>query len=630
MRDDLWLFLYVIGIVLDFPLIAFLFGWSVLGRFTDLDREERFTACWGVSFAALAAGQFLAFLLLRPGVIQLEGGESWLALFVYYGRESFFGVTALVLMLLVAALCRKRRPKPEPASLGFGMLAAGCALAYLHLVCIQALLPDYRGSYWYFDWWMHYDEALVFVGDRDIHTTWASGAYTLASRTPLFNLAGASVMTLAGHDFWVFQLAAALMSCCFIPVVYLLLRDLFDARAARLALLLAPLNLWMLHEAWFTWSKLLAGYFVLLGLHFYLQFLRLRLEEPERAGRYFLYFWVSCLLGFLTHQSVVVYTAPLVLHAVLLAVFRSAFRPRLRELGVLALTLVVMVGPWYAWLLGNIGPEQILHGTPTTARTASTQFTLGNIARYVGANLGTSVVPVELYEALVEEPGSFKEIYRAVTSIYFSLFTGALTLSLCVFLACALVGWLGRQYQALRRYLRRKFGPAEEPAPEVPAPPAAAPGPGRRVWVAVLFFLVLGTLGAAVAHSEMVSHGIAHAACFPAAILLAALGWGLLSRTRRSWAALVCCGIVAEFLVMFWSHWWLLRNRPEILEGLPGNADYKFDARHVQTVFFLNERLGAGQYVFLAGAILIQLTLCGLLVRYVLRNPVPSSAVSKP
>src|SRR5262249_19275361 len=102
-------------------------------------------------------------------------------------------------------------------------------------------------------------------------------------------------------------------------------------------------------------------------------------------------------------------------------------------------------------------------------------------------------------------------------------------------------------------------------------------------------------------------------------ILLVALGWGVLSRAPRAWAALVCAGIITEFLVMFWSHWWLLTLMPEVLESLPGNAGYKMDRAGNQEIFFLNECLGSGQYVFLAGALAIQLMLCLLLFRDIWR-----------
>src|SRR5207247_429606 len=50
------------GVAVAFPVLCFLFGWSLLGRFARLDSEERFAASWGVSFAVLALAQFLAFL----------------------------------------------------------------------------------------------------------------------------------------------------------------------------------------------------------------------------------------------------------------------------------------------------------------------------------------------------------------------------------------------------------------------------------------------------------------------------------------------------------------------------------------------------------------------------------------
>src|SRR5262249_54262484 len=77
------------------------------------------------------------------------------------------------------------------------LLPALCGLAYVHLVAIQALLPVYVGAGWFDDWWMHYDEALIFLGERSIHTTWfKDDAFNLASRTPLFNLVSAFLMSL--------------------------------------------------------------------------------------------------------------------------------------------------------------------------------------------------------------------------------------------------------------------------------------------------------------------------------------------------------------------------------------------------------------------------------------------------
>jgi hypothetical protein len=549
------------GVALAFPLVAFAFGWSVLGRFTDLDREERFAACWGVSFAVLAAQQVLAFVL--------------------HADQALFGVMTIALMLLAAALCRLGRHR-EPAVPW--TLAGVWVLAYLHLLCIQALLPDYRGSAWYWDWWMHYDVALVFAGDRDVHTVWTG--YTLASRTPLFNLVAAAVLALAGRDFSVFQTASVLTDCCIILPVYLLLRELFGARAARLGLLLAPLNLWLLHNAWFTWPKMLAGYYVLLGLYFYLRSVRYGPDQPGRASRLFLVSGVSFLLGFMTHQVALIYWAPLLLHTACRAVRLGTYRALVRDLAVLVLPAGLTAGAWYGWLAGTLGADAILGTTPVTQGDTSAVFRLLDIADWVSENLAASVVPEQLLGLGADEPYDLTTVYRGLTGLYFSLFTGALTVSLTAYLAIRVV------VGAVRR---RWWGTVGT----------------RAEWTAVWLFLALGTLGAAVLHPGKILHGIAHSACFPSAVLLAALGWGVLSRASRRLAAVVCAGMVAEFLLMFWSHWWFLTHLPEVLEDLPGNTAYKDE-----TVVFLNDRLGAGQVVFLAEAVLIQLLLGALLVRF--------------
>jgi hypothetical protein len=664
MDERLLLAVRVAGVAIGFPLLAWIFGSAVLGRFTRFDREERFVAAFGIGFAVLGLCAFLAFVLHAP--------------------QPYFNLGAVVLMLGTALLCRLTAQKPPIEEGGFPwLLAAGFALAYLHLVCIQALLPAYRGSYWYFDWWMHYSEAQIFVGDEVVTKVWA-GSYTVASRTPLFNLATAFVMGLAGHGFDIYQLASAATNICFVLSLYLFLRDLFGRRGAWLALLLAPLNLWMLHNAWFTWPKMLAAYYLILALHFYLQSLRRRGNDPAQASEYFVGFGVASLLAYITHQVAFVYVVPLLLHAVVMGLRGRAFRPGLRELLACALLGLAVGGTWYAWLAGTLGTDKILHSTPVTRGDVSARFRPREIAHWMGYNLLVSVAPSGIGEAFltglppdaetpprsievhqgtwfeltessltsleaqvprevrnklepledkkfttqeslqedladvlnVEErerwqdtiasaarherrwflgPPDLVELHRGVTQLYFSLFTGALTVSLSVFILVA----------AVRRLFR---GPA--------LPATKVPSDGPVVWSAVWLFLLLGTLGGALLHPGKIPWGIAHSAVFPSALVLAALAWGLLSRARPTVAVLVCCGMVAEFLLMFWSHWWLLLTNPEILQ--PGSG---IKGPWETWVLLWNEVLWHGDLVFLEGAVLVQLALVVLLFLAVRRSP---------
>jgi hypothetical protein len=550
------------AVALGLPLLTFAFGWSVLGLLLRLPPVGRFAASWGVGAAFLAASEFVAF---ATGADQVR-----------------FNLAAVAFMCAVVVLGRLRdRPGQactEPAA-EFRTVVLLWALGYAELVCTQVLLPNYVGSHWYGDWLMHYEEGLVFRGLLGLDWTYANG-YTLASRTPLFNLAGAFVLSLAGDDFGVFQLTSALWGTCFLPALYLVLRDLFGPRTGRLGMTLAALNLWMLHNAWFTWPKMLTAYFLLLGLHFYLQFVRNRASDPRRAGRQFLAFWTCGFLAFMTHQSAAVYVAALAFHAFLLAVIRRAYRPRMAELAALPVIALAIAVPWYGWLMHALGPDKVLGTTPVSLGDTNAVLTPLHVLRWVSLNLGASIFPVYLASAVAVGPRTPEEFYFGLTALYFSLFTGALTLSLCAFL-------LVRLFAACRAYLRRR---SVKEVVSKPRPRAATGFEFSAVW----FFAILGGLGAAALHPGVINHGVAHSACFPTAIVLTALAWGLLSRAPPRWVAVVSAGIVAEFLLMYWSHCWLAVADPMVLDPYMANLSYKREAG----VVFLNDRLNPEGWVF--------------------------------
>jgi hypothetical protein len=592
MTDEMALAARITGVVVGFPLATWAFGSAVVGRFTLLDREERFAASFGVGITAAALCAFVAFVLHAP--------------------QPYFNLGAVALMLVTALWCRLTTEKrPEDGAPPLWPLATVFLLAYLHLVCIQALLPAYRGSYWFFDWWMHYNEAQIFVGDEAVETSWANG-YTVASRTPLFNLATSFVMGVAGHGFDTYQLASALTNICFVLALFLLLRDLFGRRAAWLALLLAPLNLWMLHNAWFTWPKMLAAYYLILALHFYLQSLRHYPADAARGSVYCFAFAICSLLAFMTHQVAIVYVLPLLAHVRVMAFLNRVYRQVLAQLPDCALIALVVLGSWYGWLAGTLGKDKIIGSTPLSLGDDKATFSPKEIAKWIGFNVGVSVVPVGVGEAFLrgvpadEEappwsvevsdgdprwfvgPPNLVELHRGVTQLYFSLLTGAVTISLTIFLLAA----------AARRL---RSGPTLLLAKTASA--------GRAAWSAVWLFLIGGTLGGAFLHPGKIPWGIAHSAVFPSAVVLAALAWGLLSRASRRTGLLVCCGMALEFVLMFWSHLWLLFHDPNVLE--PGSAE---DGVHERAVRMLNELLAGGAWAFLAGAILVEATLIVLLL----------------
>ncbi len=561
----------IVGLAFLWPLAAWSFGWAVLGRIDGLDRAERFVASFGVGFAAFAACQFVAFLTRAP--------------------QPTATIVSLVLLGVLAVVC-SLLPKRSVSSSGDGLLglAGLLTLGYLHLFCIQALLPLYLGSNWWGDWHHHFLATRVFLRELPVEKEWGgTGMYTVASRTPLFDLATAFPLNLTGTHFWAYQAASVAPSYAFAGAVYLLLRDLYGLRAARLGLLLAPLNLWMLHNAWFTWPKMLAAYFLLLALHFYLQAVRRRLSDPAMGRRYFLYFWLAGFLSYLTHQVAAVYVVALVLHALWLVVAQRAWRARLLDLPVLALVAVLILAPWYGWLIGHFGIARVIRGSPTTQMAEETSG-----PRYfvesVGSNLATSVVPIHLVEVLrgdLETEDARAEAYRAVTELYFSLLTGALTLSLTIFLGVHLLGSI----------LRGRWRPAAD---------SFVSAEGSAVWI----FAGLGTLLAAFLVPLRWSHGIAHAALFTSVVLFAALAWGLLARAGRFVSGFVIAAMLAEFLIVFWSHIWLLLTQPHALDRYYFNFEIKSDEK----LMFLTDALALSSRPLIVVVLLIQVGLIAALI----------------
>src|SRR5205809_7864670 len=116
--------LLMAAVVLGFPVLSWAFGDAVLRRLTHLDRTERFAASWGVAFAVYAASAFLAFVTRSP--------------------QTTFNLVTVLFMLAVAAAGRLRGWQADAREKRrLGSLVVLWALGYAHLVCIQALLPNY-------------------------------------------------------------------------------------------------------------------------------------------------------------------------------------------------------------------------------------------------------------------------------------------------------------------------------------------------------------------------------------------------------------------------------------------------------------------------------------------------------
>src|SRR5205085_7126873 len=125
----------------------------------------------------------------------------------------------------------------------------------------------------------------------------------------------------------------------------------------------------------------------------------------------------------------------------------------------------------------------------------------------------------------------------------------------------------------------------------------------RPDWSAVWCFTLLGILGASTLHPGIMIHGAAHSAFFTSAVLLTVLGWGVLSGAPARQALAVCAGLVAEFLIMFWSHIWVATTEPRVLDPWLSNPEY------LDPDLFLHACVGSGKVLFFGFTLLIQLAL---------------------
>jgi hypothetical protein len=485
------------AVIVGFPLTAWLIGEFALARVAWLDRAERFVAAWGVGFAVMATSQFAAFALgVEPaafnGLVALAVLFGWA--FVAYGAE------------------RRRRPQIGPRRPWADLLGFAAQLC-----AIQWLLPAYLGGGWAFDWWMHYGESLVFLGSKPIDTVWV-GHYTIASRTPLYNLTLAWAMSFVGRDYWVFQLASVLTNSVAILPIALVAADLFGERGSRLAVALAALNVWLLHEAWFTWSKMLLCYYLLLGVHFHLRWLA---GGPGARGA-FVACWLAMLAAFLTHQVAAVYGLPLAAQAAWVALRNPARRPRWMDLLGLAAAGVSTAGPWYAWLAAHFGSGRLLSATPTAGMLAPDAAPRGALLAYA-RNALSSIVPDRLIGSIAVGPVSAGAVVIHLTALYFCQLPGALTLSASAYLI----------WGAARGRL-------------------ASPGPGGRT--AVGLFTLLGGLGAALLVPAETPYGILHNALAPSTVAILVVAWGSLAVDDSRPARWATVGAGFEFLAVFWAH----------------------------------------------------------------------------
>ena len=600
----------IAGVVLAVPVAALVPGTLAAAHLSFLSPEERAGVAGGFGFAFVGSAAFVA---------HLTGGDP-------------ARVDAAIWMVAVIAgltsIAAWRRPYWSAIS---WRLVALWAVFYLALVGFQGLTPVYAGGNWYGDWWEHYSIAQAYVGTAGGHDTVWFGDYTLASRTPLFSLAAAFALALFGDRFWVYQIASTFASSLFLPALFLLVRELFGARVALLVSGFVFFNTWLIHDATFTWMKVVCAYLLLLALYFYI---RLRASADPRM----LYMTALCgALAFMSHQSAAYYLAVLIADHWL-------FRPRTpvswRQAGLAAAIVAAVVWPWHWWVSHLYGVVGALKANPVLS---SGQPTLLRLLRGGAENAVTSLIPVPLVDFLRGRHFTAASVLFRLVQLEVNPVVGALTLSV----TAALLATCARPSATLARGFHHLKGPLVTLglgasillalAIGRPRYAYAWSGPGPFVWsfgaalvalgiwtwrrrpadtsmpytphLTAILFALAGYVGGLLAHPGGEVDGVASNAMVPSVMVAIAYAIARMAARPRRIRGLVMAGILLESLVT----WALVANL--ISGGPPFDADPNRRLKSENALVFLYDAAGGSWAPFAMLALLGQAAGVAWLVR---------------
>jgi hypothetical protein len=264
----------------------------------------------------------------------------------------------------------------------FGFLLAW-ALALL------ALVRHYSGGLWASDWYEHWERTVFFLDQlpRE-YIFW--GNYSLPARPPMMNVLAAHYLALVERSYDVFQVVF-LFHNLLIVLPLMLIATALVPRASRRTLFVAGFlaaSPMLLQNVTWTWTKLGAGFYVILGLWLYVRawHKRDRLRMTLAFG--------ALATGMLVHYSAGPYAVFLGLHYLVALVGRER---RWRELAAAALLVTLVLLPWFSWSVAAYGTRATLASNTTVAGIGAVSVEQ-NLVR-TGTNIVNSIVPHPLRAA---------------------------------------------------------------------------------------------------------------------------------------------------------------------------------------------------------------------------------------
>lgn len=388
--------------------LGLLGGWGtyrLLGRLA-LDPAERLALTLGLFPGALGLAAFAGLLAGTPGPL----------------------APVAICMVLGALGVASRRGAGDGAS-----PVARAALLYgASTLGTTLLTPLSAGALRIGDWVAHWFLVLVYLGQPlpNLRTfTNRVGDFSVISRPPLYNLEGGLLVgAFSEIHFWPFQLLTPLLALAVAGAAALWAREIGGERAARVTAALVGLSPFLIQNAAYPWSKMVAAGLVLL---FLLMIRAAALARcPRRSRQTFVLAAVCAGLGYLAHQTTLFYVLPTLLWLAWRRprpLFRRPLAWSLTTWALGGLAGLAACAPWQLWVLARHGLQATLSANPAgfgvdVSETFGDWLLKGGVAA-----LGT-LVPLPALTELAR--GSLPSVDQ-VLRIQLALLTGALGISGC-------------------------------------------------------------------------------------------------------------------------------------------------------------------------------------------------------
>jgi hypothetical protein len=265
---------------------------------------------------------------------------------------------------------------------------AGYGSLFVWGLLILAVIRNYSGALWSGDWLEHFQRTLFFL-HHFAKDTPIYGEYLLPARPPMMNVLAAFFLGLTQDRFEIFQFVFLFLNLLVFLPCCLAMPMLGRVRKVGILPLVAlfAMNLAVMQNATYTWTKLLTVFFVILAVCLYLR--GWRKGDSLRITAAF----VSLAAGLLAHYSAGPYCVFFAAHY-LLVVFRT--RPsKWKELAAIAVSCGVLLATWFGWSAAVYGLKPTV--ASNTSITASKQIQGSNLGKIVG-NMMDSIVPRISYD----------------------------------------------------------------------------------------------------------------------------------------------------------------------------------------------------------------------------------------